>query len=98
MKKLEKILKDVRKDVMKVMEDTILSGGKHFTFERNYGDAFIDIDFWETCNFPWLHAEWDITVSHEDCHKRSPLLEEAIKAVMPDWFKLKEVIEMAQTA
>ena len=98
MKKLEKILREVRRDVMKVMEETILSGGKHFTFEKQYGDAYIDIDFWETCNFPWLHAEWDIAVSHEDIHKRSPILEDAIKAVMPDWFKLKELLEMQQTA
>ena len=69
MKKLEKILTDVRRDVTKVMEDTILSGGKHFTFEKNYGDGYIDIDFWEVCYFPWIRAEFDVTVSHEDCHK-----------------------------
>ena len=90
MKKLEKILKDVRKDIQARMEDTAYHGGKHFVYEKVIGTAYIDIDFWETCNFPWLHADFDIMVSHEDSHKRSPLLEKAIRAVMPDWFEIKE--------
>lgn len=90
MKKLEKILKEVRRDITERMEDIAYHGCKHFTYEKNFGDAFIDIDFWEVCNFPWLRAEFDINVSHEDSHKRSPLLEQAIRAVMPDWFEIKE--------
>lgn len=90
MKKLEKILTDVRKDVVARMEETIIMGGTHFIYEKNYGDAYIGIDFWETCNFPWLQAEFDVEVSHVDAHKRSPLLEQAIRAVMPDWFEIKE--------
>ena len=96
MKKLEKILTDVRKDVVARMEETIIMGGTHFIYEKNYGEAYIDIEFRETCNFPWLQQEFDVTVSHEDCHKRSPLLEQAIKAVMPNWFDIKE--KMRQTA
>lgn len=90
MNKLEKILSDVRRDIQTKMEETAYTGGTHFVYEKQFGDAYIGIDFWETCNFPWLHAEFEVEVSHEDCHKRSPLLEQAVKAVMPDWFEIKE--------
>ena len=95
MANLEQILKDLHYGVLSKMEDTILAGGTSFHYETEYGCAFVDIDFHEVCNFPWLSADWDVTVSHEDGHKRSPLLEKAIEAVMPDWFETKEKVREA---
>ena len=96
MTRIENILNEVRKGVQSMMEDTILGGDNRFHYEKEYGDAYIDIDFHEVYCGAFLLDDWDIHVSHEDTRKESPLLEHALRSVMPDWFQLKE--EMMQAA
>lgn len=90
MTKIESILNEVRLGVQAKMEDTILGGDNRFHYEREYGDAYIDIEFHEVWTGAWYLDDWDIHVSHVDATKESPLLEKALRAVMPDWFKIKE--------
>lgn len=90
MTRIESILNDVRTGVLSKMEDTILGGDNRFHYEKEYGEAYIDIEFHEVFTGAFLLEDWDIHVSHEDATKESPLLEKALRAVMPDWFKVKE--------
>ena len=96
MKKIEKILTEVIQGVRSMMEDTILGGDNRFHYEKEYGEAYIDIEFHEVYCGAFLIDDWDVHVSHEDSHKESPMLEAALRAVMPDWFKVKE--ELLQSA
>ena len=96
MTRIENILNDVRTGVLSKMEDTILGGDNRFHYEKEYGEAYIDIDFHEVYCGAFLLDDWDVHVSHEDATKESPLLEKALRAVMPDWFKVKE--DFMQTA
>ena len=88
--RIENILNEVRTGVQAKMEDTILGGDNRFHYEKEYGEAYIDIDFHEVYCGAFLIDDWDVHVSHEDAHKESPMLEAALRAVMPDWFKVKE--------
>ena len=90
MKRIENILNEVRTGVLSTMEDTILGGDNRFHYEKEYGEAYIDIDFHEVYCGSFMIDDWDVHVSHEDATKESPLLEAALLAVMPDWFKTKE--------
>ena len=90
MTRIENILNEVRKGVQEKMEETIIGGDNRFHFEKEYGKAYIDIDFHEVYCGAFLIDDFDIHVSHEDGRKESPLLEAALRAVMPDWFKVKE--------
>lgn len=90
MTRIESILNDVRTGVLSKMEDTILGGDNRFHYEKEYGEAYIDIEFHEVYCGAFLLDDWDVHVSHEDATKESPLLEAALRAVMPDWFKVKE--------
>ena len=90
MTRIETILDEVRKGVQSKMEDTILGGDNRFHYEKEFGTAYIDIDFHEVYCGAFMIDDWDVHVSHEDAHKESPMLEAALRAVMPDWFKVKE--------
>ena len=90
MTRIENILNEVRKGVQEKMEETIIGGDNRFHYEKEYGTAYIDIDFHEVYCGAFLIDDFDIHVSHEDGCKESPLLEAALRAVMPDWFKIKE--------
>ena len=96
MTRIENILNEVRTGVLSEMEETILDGDNRFHYEKEYGDAYVDIEFREVIAGAYLLDDWDIHVSHEDARKESPVLEQALRAVMPDWFKTKE--RMEQTA
>ena len=89
-KKIEKILKEVQAGVQSKMEDTILDGDNRFHYEKEYGEAYIDIEFHEVYCGAYVIDDWDVHVSHPDATKESPLLEQALRAVMPDWFKVKD--------
>lgn len=94
--RIENILSEVRTGVQKQMEDAILWGDNRFHYEKEYGTAYIDIEFHEVRCSSFLIDDFDIHVSHEDVHKESPMLEAALRSVMPDWFKIKE--DMRQSA
>ena len=91
--RVESLLSNVRQGVQNKMEETILDGGTRFCYEKKVGTAWIVIDFQEVCSGAFLSAYFDIEVAHEDAHKRSTTLERALFAVMPDWFKTKEVLQ-----
>ena len=94
--KIENILSEVRTGVQEMMEQTIIGGDNRFHYEKEYGTAYIDIDFHEVYCGAFMIDDFDIHVSHEDACKESPMLESALRAVMPDWFKIKE--ELMPTA
>ena len=89
-KRLVTFLQQIAKEVEDKAIKTILGRGTSFYYEKVVGATIITIDFQEYFVGGWKYAEYDVCVGHEDGHKRSPLLENAIKAVMPDWFQLKE--------
>ena len=90
MTRIENILNEIRTGVLSEMEETLLDGDNRFHYEKEYGDAYVDIEFREIFTGAFLLEDWDIHVSHEDARKESPLLEKALRAVMPSWFKVKE--------
>ena len=94
--RINNILKEVQAGVRQKMEETILGGDNRFHYEKEYGDAYVDIEFHEVYCGAFMIDDWDVHVSHEDAAKESPLLEQALRAVMPDWFKMKE--DMKQIA
>lgn len=90
MTRTERILDEVKAGVLAKMEDTILGGDNRFHYEQEFGTAWVDIDFHEVYCGAFMIDDWDVHVAHEDGHKESPMLEQALRAVMPDWFKVKE--------
>ena len=96
MTRIESILNEVRTGVQAEMETTIMDGDNRFHYEKEYGDAYVDIEFREIFTGAFFLEDWDIHVCHEYSRKESPLLEKALKAVMPNWFETKE--RMQQTA
>lgn len=93
MARIENILNEVRTGVQVMMEETILGGDNRFHYEKEYGTAYVDIEFHEVYCGAFMIDDWDVHVSHEDARKESPMLEAALRAVMPDWFKVKEALE-----
>lgn len=93
--KREVLLEDVRMGVLGKMESTILGGGDRFSFDRQYGGAMVEIYFREVRRGGFVEEDYEILVAHEGGHKESPMLEAAIREVMPDWFKLKEELVLA---
>lgn len=92
MKKLEQILKEVCAGVQEQMELTAINGDTGFHYEHQYGTAYVDIDFCETCCGRYLSDDIEVHVSHEDGTKTSPLLEKAISSVLPKWFDVKDKV------
>ena len=90
MTRIENILSEVQAGVLSKMEDTILGGDNRFHWEKEFGTAYVDIDFHEVYCGAFTIDDWDVHVSHEDATKESPLLEAALRAILPDWFETKE--------
>ena len=92
MVQLEQVLKDVRMGVQDMMERTVINGDTDFHYEQRFGTAYVDIDFCETCSCGYVTGNITVHVSHEDGRKCSPLLEKAIRSVLPKWFDVKDEI------
>lgn len=71
----------------------ILDRDRSFHYEKEYGTAWVDVEFREVYCSAFVIDEWDVYVCHEDSRKESPLLTQALRSVMPDWFKLKEELQ-----
>ena len=93
--KREVLLEDVRMGVLGKMESTILGGGTRFCYDKQVGTGYIEIEFHEVRCGAFLDCEFEVLVAHEDASKESPMLEAALFAVMPDWFKTKERLGLA---
>lgn len=101
MNKLQNIINEVVAGVRTTMQDQILSGSYGMHYEHICGDAYIDIDIFEENRGGYYVVIEQVMVSHVDTAHRSPLLEQAIKAVLPDWYEMKEELMdggMRQTA
>lgn len=86
---LENIITEVAAGVRMEMEDSILAGAYGMHFEKVYGDAYVDIDIFEEHRGGYIEVIEQVMVSHFDTCHRSPLLESAIKNVLPDWWEVK---------
>ena len=89
MNKTEMIINEVAAGVRTEMENSIASGCHGMHYEHIVGNAYVDVDvFEEHCGGYYTVVE-SVMVSHFDTRHRSPMLEERIKCVLPDWEELK---------
>lgn len=93
MNKSETIITEVAAEVRTMMENHILAGAKGLHFEKVYGNAYVDIDYYSP-------SVVSVMVSHFDTGHRSPLLEDEILKALPDWSEVYNEIfwEDRQTA
>lgn len=85
MNKLETIITEVAAGVRTTMENHILAGAKGLHFEKVYGNAYVDIDYFSP-------SVASVMVSHVDTAHRSPLLEGEIMKALPDWSEVYNTI------
>lgn len=91
--KLQTILNDVSNGVFGKMVSAHQWGDDRMTYEQEVGDAWIDVEVREVrLRNGMLILDIDVAVSHEDTRHHSPLLENAIREVLPDWWKVKEEV------
>lgn len=93
MNKLQTIITEVASGVRTTMENHIMAGAKGLHFEKVYGNAYVDIDYFSP-------SVISVMVSHVDTDHRSPLLEGEILKALPDWGEVYNEIywEEKQTA
>lgn len=93
MNKLQTIITEVASGVRTTMENHILAGAKGLHYEKVYGNAYIDIEYYSP-------SVVTVMVSHVDTGHRSPLLEGEIMKALPDWSEVYNEIfwEDKQTA
>lgn len=90
MKRYERIIQEVAADVKDEMQFNIEFGYDSMQWEKYYGTAVVIVEVSERhTSFGWMTFT-DVVVAHEDGHKSSPLLQEAIEKALPSWDKLKE--------
>ena len=85
MNKLQNIITEVAAGVRTQMEDYILAGSKGMHYEKVYGNAYIDIEYYSP-------SVVTVMVSHVDTCHRSPLLEGEIMKAIPDWMEVYNTI------
>lgn len=90
MKKLQSIIYDVLVDVRKDMEKAILMGANGIHYEREYGDAYIDVEIYKEKRNNYIFENSEVLVNHIDTKHKSPLLEQAIKDALPSWFAMQK--------
>jgi len=89
MKRYERIIDEICVEVQKEMEHCILDGYNRLHVEKEYGTAWVDVEIHVVPS--WLKlTDVQVIVSHEDGHRRSPNLEQAIIACLPDWYNIEE--------
>lgn len=100
MNKLQTIITEVAADVTIMMENAILNHSQSITYERQVGDAYIDIRIYESFFHNHECAIKEVDVNHIDTKHHSPRIEEAIMKSLPNWMEMKHEIfwEGKQTA
>jgi hypothetical protein len=93
MKRAE-LLKEISSGVFNEMYEAIDSRCDWVNYEKRYGKALVIVD---VClvSLPngMLYDDVMVQVQHDDDDERqSPLLEQAIKGALPQWFNVKEYI------
>lgn len=100
MKKVDSIILDIAIGVRKEMESAMMKGAYGMHFEKSYGNAYIDVDIFLERKNNYIFEVQDVMVSHVETLHKSPLLEQAVKRVLPSWFKMQNelMMEERQTA
>lgn len=99
MTKLQNIIRETTNGVLLKMQDTFELGDDRMHYEKEYGNAVVCVDIHEVrCVNGYCIDDVDVWVAHEDSKHDSPLLTEAIRQALPDWFTIKREVEQRMTA
>jgi hypothetical protein len=89
MKRYERIIDEICKEVQKEMESCIIENYDRLHVEKEYGTAWVDVEIYVVPS--WLKlTDVQVRVLHEDDRHQSPTLEQEIIACLPDWFDIEE--------
>lgn len=100
MNKLQTIITEVVTDIRKMIHDAINKGEESITikYEKKVGDAYIDIEMWESYYHDQESLAVKVEVNHIDTKHHSPRLENFIFNRLPLFFKRRVKEGEKQTA
>lgn len=99
MTKKEQIIKDAVNAMYLEMQDAMLLGYDYARYEQDYGKASVNIEVREVrLRNGFYTDDVDVWVSHDNTDHQSPLLEEAIRKALPNWWDVLKEVEARQTA
>lgn len=96
---LQNIIRETTNGVLLKMQDTFELGDDRMYYEKEYGNAVVCVEIHEVrCVNGYCIDDVDVWVAHEDSKHDSPLLTEAIRKALPDWWTIKREVEQRMTA
>jgi hypothetical protein len=96
MKKFDKALAEIAKRVKAEMTDRISQHCDTMSFEYDFGNTTIMIEVSECGSFLMRYDMVDVWIERDDCEHNSPLVIQAIKNVLPDWWQIKQEVEQQE--
>ena len=96
MKKFDKALKAIKDDMYCKMKDAIRDNEHTCYFEYDYGNVTIMIEV--ECLYGCGVVVPDVWFEREDCEHKSPMVAEAVKNVLPDWWAVVRDYELERRA
>ena len=88
--KRKQLMKEIQDSLKSEMREAILDGWDWMDFEQCFGDATVHVKLYEVrLAYGKYILDEDIWIEHLNRRHESPLLEKAVKEILPDWFQIK---------
>lgn len=88
--KRKQFFKQIQESLTDAMREAILDGNDYLEYEKYFGDATLHVRIYEVrLAYGNYITDEDVWVEHLDRNHASPLFEEKVRELMPDWFSIK---------
>ena len=95
MKKFDKALKEIQEGIKSRMWDAIRDNERNVYYEYDFGNTSINIEI-ELIIGGCCVVVPDVWIYRDDCEHRSPMVINAVKNIIPDWWAVAEEVEQAK--
>ena len=88
------LFKDIKRAVHEQMRESIYDGDERMYMELEYGMALVAIEVHEVrLRNGMLYDDVDVAITHDEMEHKSPLLTQAVREILPNWFDVKYEVE-----
>ena len=97
MKRFENLVKEIAAEVRKEMKSSIDGGFDWFCYEHDLKDCTINIECQRvSCVNGFLISDYDIWIDRENEQHESPIVINAIRQAMPEWYDVEREYQEEQ--